>query len=97
MGWLRTVKDDHLVCAWDVVQEEALDFGVVVLFDRLVVGEGGFGRGGLVLQDLEGIFVESEGGFLASSVVDEHVVGDGTKITKGDNTGRNVTSEVVRH
>jgi hypothetical protein len=70
-----TVKDDDFVGAWHRVKEEALDFGVVVLLDGGVVCEGGFGGGGLVKQDLEGVFVEGEGGFLAADVVDEDVVG----------------------
>ena len=91
----RTVKNDNLVGAGDCVEEQAFNFGVVVLLDGDVVCEGGFAGWGLVEEDLEGVFVEGEGGFLAADVVDEDVVGYGAVVVWG-NTGRDVAGQSVR-
>ena len=55
-----TVKDDHLVRAGNGVEEKALNFGVVILLNGVVVCERGLGGRRLVLDDLESIGVESK-------------------------------------
>ncbi len=64
------VEEEDAGCAGDVLEQELLDFRVVVLLDAGVVSEGGFGAGGDGGEGHEGVGVEGEVGFVGAQVLD---------------------------
>lgn len=63
------VEEEDPLGAWDVFEEQSLDFGVVVFFDGRVGDEGLFGAWGLVLEHAEAGCVDVVGRFVAADVV----------------------------
>lgn len=69
----RVVEEDDLGGAGDVIQDQLLELGVVVLLDVGVVEEVLLGGLGHVLDDGEGVFVEVVGGLVPAHIVDRDV------------------------
>jgi hypothetical protein len=74
------VEDEDLVASFHMIENQFLDFGIVVFLDRLVVYEISLGRVGNVGDDLEGVSVERIFGFVSSDIVDWDLDVKSTKV-----------------
>ncbi len=64
------IEDEHLGAARDIIQNQLVDLGVIILLDRVIVHEVLLGRRRQVGDNFKSIGVERVFGFVAPDVLD---------------------------